>query len=973
MTTNHRVGLRDWRNTLLKSDDSPYVGPRPQTLTRDRGMLIGRREDLERIEKAVIHRSLVVLDGDSGVGKSSLLQNGLYGVLEDSGFAVLVNRQWKATGDPLDSRAALDRYLVDGIRRTHETLRLDVPQGLDAVSLAEGSGLYGWLDADRGDTATVLILDQFEELFRLHGERTEQIVKWVIDAGYQSSLRVILSLRTDSLHRLDPLLRGVKPYSMDRIRLEEIDREDDIRQVMRTPRQAKGNAGLAAPKKKGSRIAMSDPAVERLMVAWRAHRPKLLDLQATLYALYFRAKRRGGKRSDTRSDASSTGASVTMIEPADIAGLAAEAPGPRSRGKIPNLFAVGLREAIRLKIDLAAQASRAAKLDPYLLSGTMEAAKRIAPLLSSSDFKVPIHELELAQRALAREMRVLERSLLEEHELLTGEMADPQRPWLTRNRVAERLYRALRSSGDLLEVRPDQIEPLRGLQKKIDEQEQPPGRWNAPAGPMLYQTAMATLFEELRRVAFAIEWLETTEIARKDPDGILLLIHDRSGEALKEWADAQKEEPSAALRLLTGARGEHFVWAQGIGNLDSRAGHHEVIANVNWRDCRIQTDFRLIVFVNCDFTGSRFDRCTFEGVTFLNCILNGATFEACEIRGANDQEPVVRLASKVRQKGGKRRLAPSFTVEARSDEVRTFSLYQGADGQNRSSFFSDTAGVAAVPGGRPPDHSGELLAHFATAGDAQGPQDGRFRPGRPAKVTPTTGGVTMVGGLLHFLTVVRCSANPKTTGKGASRLSTSPQVRGGAFSFHHVSGGGLDIVEQREGRIDIHDGVLRGVSVTRDLEPSDDDSDSGNAAAVELTVNDSFVFNVYFSEGLTGSADFEKSVVVMLLNASDAARFPVQLEDCRYQCVVNTTDPQRSSEDSSELRERQGLPYFAHRPGYHSRFTLPNRALLASDLEAMDFHSRPETREAAQRSGSAPRSASRSPDAITPSTMEEGS
>lgn len=965
MNGGNRTGLGRWREILVKADDSPYVGPRPQTSVRDEGMLIGREADLERIETAVIHRSLVVLDGSSGVGKSSLLQNGLYGVLEQSGFGVLVNRQWKTAGEPLDSEAAIDRYLASGILATHHALRFEVPAGLDTLAAGNGPGLCEFLEDLHGDTAAVLILDQFEELLRQHGERAMQVVRWVIGAGYRSSIRVVLSLRSDNLHRLDPLIRGVKPFSMDRIRLEELDDESDIQKVIRTPRREEG---AAVPE---DRIAIADPAVDRLMELWRAHepRPKLLDLQATLYALYFRAKLRA--RSEP-VDPSGAPIPDTVIEAVDVDRLAAEAPALRS-GHEPNLFAVGLREAIRLKINHAAEASRAAELDEYLLSGTMEAVRRIAPLLSSSDFKVPIHEVELAQRTLARELRVLERSLLEEYVLVPmGEPEQPRRPSVIRNLLVERLYQALLKSGDLLAARPDQVGLLAGLHERIGAQEQPPGRWNAPAGPMLNRTATATLFEELRRVAFAVEWLETTEIARKDADGIILLLHDRSGEALKAWADAQEDEPATALRLLTGARGEHFVWmgdGEGIGNLDPRADHYEVVANVNWRDCRITTRFRRMVFVNCDFTGSRFDGCTFEGVTFLNCILNGATFEFCEFLGRNDQKRVERPKPTIQQEGGKLRLAPSFTVQARAHQVATFGLYLGADGQEQSSFFSDTSGVAAVPGGRPAGHAGEVLAHFVTAGarcDA-GQADGAARPAGAVEVTPTTGGVAMVGGRLHFLTLHRCRAHAE-----------------GAFSFHHVSGGGLDIVEQDEGRIDIHDGVLRGISITREREGAALNDSEGNAAGIQFMVHDSFVFNVYFSEELAGSADFEKSVVLMLLNASDASRFQVRLRHCRYQCIANTEEPQGdTAEDSRDLRAPERTPYFAQQPGSHSRFTLPNRELLASDLEAMDFRSRPEVREARQRSGSVPAARARlaihprvaggAPDPVVPSVMEQQS
>lgn len=920
MIGSGRPLLADWKRYLSEVDFCPYVGPRPQTPGRDRGMLIGRAADLERINKAVVKSSLVVLDGNSGVGKSSLLQNGLYARLRKSGFGVLVSRKWTKDARDLDSAGAVDRYLAGCIRRTHEESGIEIPDpGLMSLDQVEaGAALCAVLDAAYRSTAAVLILDQFEELLRQNGAIAEKVVRWVITMGFRHRTRVVISLRADSVYRLDPLLRGVKPFSMDRVRLEEIQDEASIRAVItsRRPPDDAGESPGGADGQGTTRAPIAEEAVDGLMALWREHRPKLLDLQATLYALYFRA-------------------GASEIGPGDVDRLAADAWAYNPGRAEPDPFALGLRESIRLKIEHAEAASRKAGIDDYLLSGTLEIVRRLAPLLSSGDFKIPIHQFELARRALTRELRVLERALVEERTPLHAEgHASVRRAAAVSGEAVDALFAELLDTHDVLAARPGDIPLLAKLLGKIGSAGRALAR-RTTAGPMMQRTATATLLEEVRRVAFAIEWLESTEIIRKDPDGTLLLVHDRSGDAFTAWANAQDDEPAAALRQLTGARGEHYVWmeaSQGVGNLDPESASFRVIANLNWRECRVSTRFRRVVFVNCDFSGSRFEQCTFEGVMFVNCLLDDANFEHCVVRGSNDQ---VRLERKLPAaedgEGGKRRLAPSFTVEASKDEIGNFKPYLDEFESEPSQFFSDTSGVAAVPGTRPADHRGQLLAHFVTTASPAG-----AAVGDPDKVVPSTGGVTMVGGRLCFLTLYGCGSE-----------------HDGSFAFHHVSGGGLDIVEQYGGSIEVHDGAIRGISITRDNYGSVDLRASRGSPEVALTVHDSLVANVYFADDLTGSAAFQDSFVLMLINGSDNARFRVHIQNCRYQFLVNTDVPD-GKEDSRELQPPEGLPYFDLIDGTHSRFRAPNRKSLAGDLEAMDYRLRPELFEESQRNGGPP-------------------
>jgi hypothetical protein len=829
-------------------------------------MLIGREADLERITRAVLDHRLVILHGYSGSGKSSLLQNGLLHRLAESEFAVLVGREWSSPPEELghtDREDWIERYIAGGVKRSHEDADapIPVPAGIDVAALAEIGGLTRETDERFGEAA-VIILDQFEELLRQRKrESAKAIVEWIVKCGYRRETHFVISLRTDSLHLLDPLLRGVKPFSMDRVGVGELVDPEAIREVIQTP---------ARPSESG----MTDEAVSRLMELWGVHRPKLLELQATLYTLYFRAKGRSERG----------GHGVVEIDGKAVLALVSGA----SEGESP--FEFGLRDAIRLKIGHAEEACRLGEgLDEYLISGTREVVKRLAPLLSSGDYKVPVQGVELARRALTREMQVLGRAVAAE--------------------AGVRPHRlAARATDDVLEKLFDRLESVDFLTARVEDvlesSSGSAGYVDVTAGPMMASSATETLFEEVRRAAFAIEWLLQTKIVRKEPDGTLLLIHDGSGNALRSWADADDTAPFHALRQLTGARGEHYVWE----NVEIGGADRTVHANLNWRDCRISARFLNVVFVNCDFRGSRFESCAFQGVTFVNCLLDDANFEYCEI----SLPPNLPLVTRAVEEGGEAtRVAPSFLVDTTREEVRAFSPYPpypvlGAE--EAPQFFSDTSGTPGTPGVAPASHDGEIVAF-----------------------TPASGGVAMVGGRLCMLTIYRCRA-----------------ANDGSFAFHHVAGEGLVIVDQDGGSVEIHDAAIRGITFSRDEDNPNLAGRRWRTHPIHVAVSDSMITNVYFADKVSGGAEFVGSLVLMLMNASTRSGsngFRVEITNCRYQFLANTQEPVGSPEDS-KLDE---VRYFEPINGTDSRFVTRNRGHLARDLEAMDYQARPDESEQQRR------------------------
>jgi hypothetical protein len=328
----------------------------------------------------------------------------------------------------------------------------------------------------------------------------------------------------------------------------------------------------------------------------------------------------------------------------------------------------------------------------------------------------------------------------------------------------KKLFERLDKKGDFLAARRSEV---------LDKEDAGPTsgstrQLNVTAGPLMSSSADEVLVEEIRRVKFAIQWLVETELVRRDPGGTLLLVHDGSGKALRDFADkAALGFQDHPFRLLTAARGEHYEWAEPpnerleppIQGQDAC----QVVANLNWRECLIsQTKFRNIVFLNADFTGSRFDSCTFEGVTFINCLLDDAHFDYCRIISPADLAPVERKTDNTKEKI---RLAPSFMVEAPEQTVRDFAAYDEENAPPSSVLFSDTSGTPAKLGQVPAGHGGEVIAHFTTDAQRNG------KSGLPRRV-PSRGGVIMVGGRLCNLTLYHWSP----TRAAPSHFTKSPEA-----------------------------------------------------------------------------------------------------------------------------------------------------------------------------------------------------
>ena len=152
----------------------------------------GREEDVKRLRSKIAEDRyrLIVIHGQSGVGKSSILQAGLIPALEQE------------TIKAKQVLPILLRAYTNWLGELAKALQLNTSNISDAIikKLAENS---------TNNLLTVLIFDQFEEFFFVYQEQTERqaFYDFLRRCLTTNDVKIILSLREDYLHYLLELER----------------------------------------------------------------------------------------------------------------------------------------------------------------------------------------------------------------------------------------------------------------------------------------------------------------------------------------------------------------------------------------------------------------------------------------------------------------------------------------------------------------------------------------------------------------------------------------------------------------------------------------------------------------------------------------------------------------------------------------------------------------------------------------------
>ena len=229
--------------TAVVSSESPWLGLRPFT-EGVREYFFGRDAEVRDLFQRVVHKPLTVLFGQSGLGKTSLLQAALVPRLRDAGFVPILVR--------LDYADGAQPLLQQFIEALSAALTPALPGLSNSLGRLPADGTLPWLlfhDPAFGLTTAeaprpVVLFDQFEEIFTLGhatserralaveflemlADLVENRVPEILRARLETDdalvdrldyaarpAKILLSLREDFLHLLERH-RGRMPALMD--------------------------------------------------------------------------------------------------------------------------------------------------------------------------------------------------------------------------------------------------------------------------------------------------------------------------------------------------------------------------------------------------------------------------------------------------------------------------------------------------------------------------------------------------------------------------------------------------------------------------------------------------------------------------------------------------------------------------------------------------------------------------------------
>ncbi len=226
-----------------------YPGIRPFT-AEDQFLFKGREQEKRDLFQLIILNDIVVLFGESGIGKTSLLQAGVCPELEERSLHPVFIRLNNTSFPP---EVQVYQKLIDG-----DYISDDMPPDLMLWEY-----LKNFWYVDLGEVFTpVVIFDQFEELFTLYTpEQRSTFVRQFADVANgrvpkklknapfsprdkdletPPSLKIVLSIRSDFLYLLDELSADIPAILRTRFQLKMLDRSNAI-EAITLPAQMKGN------------------------------------------------------------------------------------------------------------------------------------------------------------------------------------------------------------------------------------------------------------------------------------------------------------------------------------------------------------------------------------------------------------------------------------------------------------------------------------------------------------------------------------------------------------------------------------------------------------------------------------------------------------------------------------------------------------------------------------------------------------
>ena len=280
-------------NRAFVSKDRPFPGLRPFEF-EDNAFFFGREEQVSALYRLLDRNRFIAVVGSSGSGKSSLVKAGLLPLLQHE-TDEQGGRTWRRiTLHPGDApMAELEKALVEFAAHDvdeDESNRAIRRERIGFALRRSSFGLSNALDQilTLEDSSLLLVVDQFEEIFRYSGDDAVNFVQLLLEASRDRShaINVLITMRSDFIGDCSRFYDLPEAVSAAQFLVPSLtrDQRDD---VIRQPIEKAGK-----PEKDGGEptATIDSTLVERLLNDIGGENDQLPVLQHCLARLWEKAK-----------------------------------------------------------------------------------------------------------------------------------------------------------------------------------------------------------------------------------------------------------------------------------------------------------------------------------------------------------------------------------------------------------------------------------------------------------------------------------------------------------------------------------------------------------------------------------------------------------------------------------------------------------------------------------------------------------
>lgn len=198
----------------------------------ERKLFFGREEEKESLFHLIRAERLVVLFAKSGIGKTSLLQAGIFHRLRKNDYLPVTIRLNEPEKDPVES-------VIRNFQAAAQARDIEINEGKHTTLQEFFTVTEFWSKADIL-LKPILVFDQFEEIFTLDysQEKVQKIIKEISgilkDTHNLSRLRIIITIREDFLALLEEISYEIPEIFQNRFRLMPL-RPEQARHAIEKP------------------------------------------------------------------------------------------------------------------------------------------------------------------------------------------------------------------------------------------------------------------------------------------------------------------------------------------------------------------------------------------------------------------------------------------------------------------------------------------------------------------------------------------------------------------------------------------------------------------------------------------------------------------------------------------------------------------------------------------------------------------